>query len=232
MQEQLDRLKIFTTENIMKIKEKKTGLMKFNFSKSHDFPPELSIEGFQDQLQVITQTRLLGVILTSDLKWAANTDFICKKAFKKMWTIRRMKALNIEPLLILDVYLKEIRSVLELAVPAWHSGLTVRQSSDIERVQKIALHIILSDFATGECDYSYDMLLVIFELEPLSVRREKLCLSFAKKTTKSRHSDMFTKATYMYDTRQAKHTYKEHHSNTKRCFKSPLNYLTRLLNDE
>jgi hypothetical protein len=73
-------------------------------------------------------------------KWAANTDFICKKAFKKMWTIRRMKALNIEPLLILDVYLKEIRSVLELAVPAWHSGLTVRQSSDIERVQKIALH--------------------------------------------------------------------------------------------
>ena len=42
MQEQLDRLKIFTTENLLKIREKKTCLMKFNFSKSHDFPPELS----------------------------------------------------------------------------------------------------------------------------------------------------------------------------------------------
>ena len=63
--------------------------------------------------------------MTSDVKWAANTDFICKKAFKKMCTIRRMKVLNVEPLLILDVYLKEIRSVLELAVPPWHSGLTV-----------------------------------------------------------------------------------------------------------
>ena len=54
------------------------------------------------------------------------------------------------------------------------------------------------------------MLLVIFDLEPLYVRREQLCMSFAKKTAKSRHSDMFQKATYMYDTRQAKHTYKEH----------------------
>ena len=121
--------------------------------------------------------------MTSDLKWSANTDFICKKAFKKMWTIRRMKVLNIEPLLILDVYLKEIRAVLELAVRAWHSGLTVKQSSDIERVQRIALHIILSDHRTGECEFSYNMLLVIFDLEPLYVRREQLCMSFAKKLT-------------------------------------------------
>ena len=120
--------------------------------------------------------------------------------------------------------MKEIRAALELAVPAWHSGLTVKQSSDIERVQRIALHIILSDHRTGECEFSYNMLLVIFDLEPLYVRREQLCMSFAKKTAKSRHSDMFQKATYMYDTRQAKHTYKEHNSNTQRCFKSPLNY--------
>ena len=139
-----------------------------------------------------------------------------------------MKVLNIEPLLILDVYLKEIRAVLELAVPAWHSGLTVKQSSDIERVQRIALHIILSDHRTGECKFSCNMLLVIFDLEPLYVRRDQLCMSFAKKTAKSRHSVMF----HMYDTRQAKHNYKEHNSNTQRCFKSPLNYLTRLLNAE
>jgi hypothetical protein len=148
-----------------------------------------------------------------------------------MWTIRRMKALNLEPLLILDVYIKEVRSVLELAVPAWHSGLTVRQSADIERVQRVAVYIILSDFTSGKSEYNYDMSLVVLDIEPLSIRREKLCLNFAKKTVKSRHSDMFEKKTYMYETRQATHAFKEHTSNTQRCFKSPLNYLTRMLNE-
>ena len=230
MQEELNSLSTFTSENLMRIKEKKTSIMKFNVSRACDFPPELEIDGFGEKLQVISQTKLLGVILTSDLKWAANTEYVCKKAYSKMWTLRRMKALNIEPLLILDVYIKEVRSVLELAVPAWHSGLTVRQSSDIERVQRVAVYIILSDFSTGRSEFSYDMALVILDLEPLFVRREKLCMNFAKKTVKSRHSDMFQERTYMYDTRQATHAFKEHKSNTQRCFKSPLNYLTRMLN--
>ena len=92
---------------------------------------------------------------------------------------------DLEPLLILDVYMKEVRSVLELAVPAWHSGLTVRQSADIERVQRVAVHIILSDFTTGKSQYSYDMSLVVLDIEPLSIRRDKLCLTFAKKTVNS-----------------------------------------------
>ena len=87
MQEQLDSLKTFTSANLMKIKEKKTHVMKFNFSKTRDFPPELNIDGFQNQLEVVSQTRLLGVMLTSDLKWSANTEFICHKALNKMWTI-------------------------------------------------------------------------------------------------------------------------------------------------
>ena len=149
-----------------------------------------------------------------------------------MWSIIRMKILDLDPLLILDVYVKEVRSVLELAVPAWHSGLTIKQSKDIERVQRVALYIILSDNITGKCEFDYDMSLVVLGLEPLYIRREKLSLTFAKKSLKSRHSDMFEEQTRIYDTRQVKNAFSEHNSNTKRCFKSPLNYLTRLLNEE
>ena len=56
--------------------------------------------------------------MTTDLRWQANTDYICSKAYKKMWSIRRMKILDLDPLLILDVYVKEAR----------HSGLTIKQS--------------------------------------------------------------------------------------------------------
>ena len=229
MQDQLDNLKLFADRKLLKIKEKKSNLIKFNFSKNYDFPPELVVHGFNDQLQVISEAKLLGIMITSDLKWAKNTDYICKRGYRKMWSLRRMKLLDLEPLVMLDVYTKEIRSVLELAVPAWHSGLTVKQSEDIERVQRVAVSIILSDCNTGLCDFSYDMALVTLDLEPLHVRREKLCLTFARKTLKSRHSDMFLENGSQHLTR-GKQTYVEQRSNTTRCYKSPLNYLTRLLN--
>ena len=229
MQELLHDLHEFSTNKQLKIKEKKTNVIKFNFSRCHDFPPELSINGFNEQLEVITETKLLGVIISSDLRWNANTNFICKRAYKKMWTLRRMKVLDLEPTVILDVYMKEIRSLLELAVPAWHSGLTIKQAADIERVQKVALNIILSDSSTGRSEYSYEMALVILNIEPLEDRRLKLCSTFAKKTLKSRHKDMFSVNASEYQTRH-KNPLVESRANTKRFFNSPLNYLTRLLN--
>ena len=105
------------------------------------------------------------------------------------------------PLVILDVYFKEIRAVIELAVPACHSGLTLRQVADIKRVQKVAVAVILSDYRTGKTEYSYDMALAHLDIEPLEVRRDKLCLKFSKKALKSRHSDMFTANTSEYFTR-------------------------------
>ena len=106
----------------MKIKENKTQVIIFNFNKNHYFSPELKLVGFDEDLKIIHETKLLGVITSDYLKWYSSTKYICSKAYKKMWALRRMKILDIEPYLILDVYLKKIRSVLE---PAWHRGLTL-----------------------------------------------------------------------------------------------------------
>ena len=230
MQAQLDSLKRFTDDKLLKIKEKKTTVMKFNFSKNHDFPPELTINGFSNEIKVVTETKLLGVILTNDLKWSSNTDYICKNAFKKLWSLRRMKLLDVDPAIICDVYIKEIRSLLELAVPAWHSGLTKSQSADIERVQRVAVKVILSDCSTGKSDLKYDMALAVLDLEPLQDRRDRLCLKFARKSLSSRHSDIFTENASKYPTRERPDFF-EQKCNTKRYYNSPINYLTRLLND-
>ena len=231
LQEDLYSLNQFTKKKLLKIKETKTQVMKFNFAKTKDFPPELTIDGFKEMLEVTSETRLLGVILTDNLKWEANTEYICKKAYKKMWTLRRMKVLDIEPYIMLDVYTKEIRSVLELAVPAWHSGLTLKQTSDIERVQRVAVSIILSDSITGKCDFSYNMALVTLDLEPLEERRSKLCQTFAKKTLKSRHADIFEVNPNQHFTRN-KPNFFEMRCNTKRYYNSPINFLTRMLNSD
>ena len=64
----------FASKKLMKIKEKKTQIMKFNFSKAHDFPPEFDIPGFHDELTVVRETKLLGVLVTKDLKQYVNPE--------------------------------------------------------------------------------------------------------------------------------------------------------------
>ena len=229
LQSDLNELFKFVSKKQLKIKEKKSELIKFNFSKNHDFPPEFEINGFDQQLEVTQQTKLLGIILMNDLKWESNTEYICTRAYQKIYILRRLKKLDMEPLFMLDVYIKEIRSILELAVPAWHSGLTAKQAADIERVQRVSVSIILSDWQTGKCGMSYDMALVTLDLEPLVTRRDKLCKNFAKRALKSRHSSMFQQNIHQYFTRN-KPAFVSESCNTKRFYNSPLNYLTRILN--
>ena len=138
-----------------------------------------------------------------------------------------MKILGLDPSILVDFYMKEIRVHLELAVPVWHSGLNRKLSNDIERVQKIAIHII-----QGKSDNSYEQSCENLGLRPLHLRRQDICERFALKTaTKSRHRDLFEIEKYSgHNTRSNKSRYKEHICKKSRFYKSPLPYLTRLLN--
>ena len=223
MQTDLDSLAEFAVQKELLVKERKTYVMKFNFKRNYDFPPDLKMQNFDNELQVIDRTKLLGIVISNDLKWDGNTEYLCQRAYKKLWVLRRLKSLDVDPLFILDVYQKEVRSILELAVPAWHSGLTDKLAKDLERVQRVAVRIILGYVVP------YDEALEKLNLDPLSVRREKLCRKFAKKTLSSRHSSLFSQNQNIYKTR---HREKFHHPicRTKRFFDSPVNFLTRILN--
>ena len=225
MSSQLENIAEFSNINLMRINEDKTKLMVVNTSTATDFLPSLAFGG-GEPLEVIESTKLLGVILSSNLKWQENTDFICKKGMSRLWLLRRLKMKNLEWDLILDYYTKEIRPVLELAAPAWHSGLTKAQSESIERIQKTALKIIF-----GPLYNNYEIACSLACVEPLDSRREFLSLNFAKKTAdKSRHSDLFKPILNPVNTRQESKKYQEHSWRNWRFFHSPLPYLTRLLN--
>ena len=62
-----------------------------------------------------------------------------------MWVIRRLKKLGADNEDLLEVYFKQIRSILEYAVPVWHSSLVGADISKLERIQKTVLHIVLGD---------------------------------------------------------------------------------------
>ena len=211
----------------MKINEKKTQILCINFRKSLKFPPIFSI-GDCAQLEIVKHTKLLGIIISDDLRWAHHVDYMCQRANKKIWLLRRMKILKLDLNIMLDFYCKEVRSILEFGVACWNSGLTVRHTEQIERVQKICINIILCDI---DWSIPYTIGCTLLGIEPLTFRRSDLCIRFAQKTSRDpRHSDFFTLNTCNVSTRQEKQTYREFNCSTGRYYDSPLCYLTRLLN--
>ena len=212
----------FTQDNLMKINPKKSQVILFNKSRNWDFPPEVSFSDGK-HLESVSEMKLVGVVISSDLRWGKNTQYICEKATQKLWTLRRMKLLDLDEDILIDTYTKEIRSILEFAVPVWHSGLTAKQTRDIERVQKTALTIIL-----GHNYINYDVACTLMCIEPLSMRRATLCLNFAVKDVKKENS-LFNKCEV--NTRNKKRVI-EPKSNTKRYRNSSIPYLSRLINSE
>ena len=116
---------------------------------------------------------------------------------------------------------------MELAVPAWHGGITQAEHMDIERIQKSAAHIIL-----GENYLSYRNALKEMSLEPLGNRRDRLCLNFAIKAEKHlKHMNWFKPNVNPVNTRQEILKYIEVQAKHTRFKDSPLSFLTNLLND-
>ena len=129
--------------------------------------PEMELEG--TRINLVEKNKLLGVVLTINLTWEANTDYIVKRCNDKIWILRRLKKLGANHSDLLDVYFKQIRSIAEFAAPVWNSALTGVDIAKLERIQKTAFHVILSE------DYrSYSSALSPWITEV--VRKEKTAL--------------------------------------------------------
>ena len=223
---QLLKTEEYCAKNAMKINQKKTKMMVFNPCIAWDFLPDMSLDG--QELEMVEELKLLGVVLRGDMKWTSNTSNMTIRAYKRLWAIRRLNGMGASIDDMKDIYIKQVRSVLEFAVPAWNGAITNAEKRDIERVQKTAAHIILGD------EYlSYESALDSLGLESLEERRHKLSVKFAKKAANHlKHKNWFKPNLTNLTTRQEKKKFCPVYSNHSRFDKSPLSYLTNLLNSE
>ena len=165
--------------------------------------------------------------MRSDLKWTNNTANLVNRASKRLWILRRLKLLGADQKSLLLVYTKQIRSILELSVPAWQGSVTLTEKNDLERVQKCAVRIIL-----GSNYSSYSEALMLLSLESLESRRMKLCLNFALKAEKHpKYCSWFVPYMKKQDIRAVPPKYNMARTNHARYERSPINFLTYLLNE-
>ena len=69
-QEYLGKIADWTDQKKMVLNEKTSKAMIFNFSKKYQFTTNLKLKG--DKLKVLEETKLLGTVITLDLKWNKN----------------------------------------------------------------------------------------------------------------------------------------------------------------
>ena len=134
LQEALDIELNQTKEDKMIINESKCHVITFNFSK-HNVPPQ-NLRLNDNILNPIDKIKLLGVILTSDLKWTENTTNICSKINRKLYLIRKLKDYGFQKEELIKAWVSILRPIAEYAVQLWHPGLSQYDSNRIEMLQK------------------------------------------------------------------------------------------------
>ena len=166
-------------------------------------------------------------MITEDPSWQANTDMVVKKAFKRMCILRKLFEFKVKLKDLKQIYTLYIRSVVEQSCVVWSHSLTQEDEKKIERVQKIALRIILK-----ENYQNYDRALEMSVLQSLKARREILCSRFARKCTKSEETvSMFPLNNKHGKTRQEE-LYNVPFAYTDRLKRSAIPSMARLLNKE
>ena len=122
----------------------KTKAMLFNTLRNYDCIPQISIKSGEN-IEVVEQHKILGQIVRSDMRTISNTEAICKKGYKRMWILRRLKSLGCSIPELLVVLREQIVSICEVGVPWWGPMITKHESNMLERVLKTGLHIIFQE---------------------------------------------------------------------------------------
>ena len=223
----MNKISQWTQDNKMLLNTKKTNAMIFNFSNQRQFTSRIEVE--QETVEVITQTKLLGVIVNNKLTWDKNTRFLVQKANSRMRLLHKLVSFSVPVEDLINIYILYIRSIVEQSCQVWHSSLTLENLQSLERIQKNALKIILQE------EYlNYSNALSITGLKSLFERRNDLCLRFAIACTKNdKAKSMFplNEVSNSYDVNtRYRETYKVVKCKTKRFKNSAIPYMQTLLN--
>ena len=108
----IDNVKTKASSSNMKVNDSKSSILTISFLNSSEpnFLPTIS-----DSLKV-RKIKLLGVIITSDLKWEANTSSLVKKGNAGLQMLKLMSKHGAPPV-HLGIFTSFIRPILEYAAP-------------------------------------------------------------------------------------------------------------------
>ena len=147
------------------LNEAKCKELQICFARSkRSFPPVVINN---KNIEVVKSAKLLGLLISDDLKWNAHVAEIVKKVASRLYLLRQLKRAGLDPLELICFYTTCIRPVAEYACETFHNSLPIYLPDELERLQKRAFRIIYPTL-------SYSEARVALGLPLLSARREEL----------------------------------------------------------
>ena len=165
LQQDINNIFQWSVENLMSFNISKCKCMLLTH-KRDAFCPTMMLNN--QSLEIVTQYKYLGIIISSNLCWSQHIQEICMKARRMLGIIYRNYAANmVNPTITLRLYVTLVRPCLEYAAQVWNPHLT----KDINNLQKFALMICSKRYHD-----SYESLLDLLEIPILRNRRLYLTL--------------------------------------------------------
>ena len=134
-------------------------------------------------IDIVPKAKVLGLTLSSNLKWNNHVDEIVKKSRKRLYCLSQLKRSGIKPPELIPV-LQDLHSsqLQSTQAPVFHECLPAYLSKDIESIQRCAMRISFPSL-------SYKEALDEAGLISLSVRRQSLTDKLFTKVTTDRRTN-------------------------------------------
>ena len=149
------------------LNESKCKELRISFTKSESILEPITINN--TNIEIVLSVKLLGVMISNDLKWNVHVEMICKKVATRLYFLRQLKRTKVPTNDLLSFYTTaSIRPVAEYVCPVFHIALPQYLSDQLERLQNRALRIISNN------ELSYRQALEVFSIPTLYARREAI----------------------------------------------------------
>ena len=223
----MDQINLWTENQQMILSENKTKSMILNFTKNFQFITLLQLK--QKNVEIVDKIKILGTIVNNQLSWNENCSNLIKKANARMQLLRKVWSFGSTRTEMVGLWKVFCRGILEQTCPVWSSSLTDQNKSDLERVQKTFVKLILEEDYTN-----YQSGLSLLHLNTLEERRNILTLRFAKTSlADGLLRDLFPLRSKQHRmTKRNTEKFKVTRAYTERFRKSPIITMQNMLNRE
>ena len=128
----------FTEKEQMELNAKKCSEVIVDFRKNKTVIPPVCIGQRSMSRSVRSRVKtfkLLGLWMNDNLNWETNTEYIIKKATKRLYFLKVLKSYGAPKNDLKIFYCCVIRSTLEYGAQVWNGNLTQAQRIDIESAE-------------------------------------------------------------------------------------------------
>ena len=121
MQSHVDKFVTKSRADGFQLNESKCKELRISFTKSENTLEPVTINN--TNIEVVPSAKLLGVMISNDLKWNVHVEMICKKVAVRLYFLRQLKGAKVPANDLLSFYTTCIRPVAEYACPVFHTTL-------------------------------------------------------------------------------------------------------------